>query len=274
MKNQPLKNIPASFNGLSVVNVELTSRCNKNCWMCGRRKIDREYPEMALNYGDMDFNLVKKISKQLPSQIVVQLHNNGEPLLYPRFGEAAKLFRRQIRCLNTNGKLIVEKASEIINNLETMTISIFENDFDAEEQYKLVKDFLKIKGNNKPNLIYRCLGDVNLERWKKLPGIVVTRILHHPLGSFKYKKNPTIPETGICLDFLNHMAIDRLGRVSICVRFDPKGLGVIGDANKTSLDRIWNGQKRKEWLKYHVRGQRKKIPLCSYCEFWGVPTGY
>jgi len=242
--------------------------------MCGRRKIDREYPEIALKYGDMDFNLVKKIAKQLPSGIVVQLHNNGEGLLYPRFGEAVKLFHRQIRCLDTNGKLIVERAKEIIGNLDTLTISIFENDPDRDEQYRLVKKFLKIKGKRKPNLIYRCLGKVDKEKWEKLPGIVITRTLHNPLGSFKYQRKPTVPEIGICLDILTHLAIDRFGKVSICVRFDPLRKGVIGDANKTPLVDIWNSPKRKKWLEYHIKGQRKKVPLCSYCEFWGVPTSY
>lgn len=262
------------FNGLFVVNVELTSHCNKNCWMCGRRKIDREYPKIALKYGDMDFNLAKKIARQLPPGIVVQLHNNGESLLYPRFGEVAKLFHRQIRCLDTNGKLIVKKAEEIIGNLDTLTISVIENDSEAEEQYKSVKQFLKIKGKKKPFMIYRCLGRVDSDRYKKLDGIVVRRVLHNPLGSFSYQKKPTIPEIGICLEILSHMAIDRFGKVSICVRFDPKRLGVIGDATKMPLVDIWNSPKRKKWLEYHIKGQREKVPLCSYCEFWGVPTGY
>lgn len=262
------------FNGLAVVNVELSSRCNKNCWMCGRRKIEREYPKIALNYGDMDFKLVEKIAKQLPDGIVVQLHNNGESLLYPRFRDALKLFHRQIRCLDTNAKLVVEKANEIIDNMETLTISVIENDPEGDEQYKLVKEFLKIRGNRKPNLIYRCLGKVDVKRWEKLPGIIVTRVLHHPLGSFQYKKNPTKPEIGICLDLLNHLSIDRLGNVSICVRLDPLKLGVISDANTTPLVEIWNSPKRKEWIQYHIEGKRDKVPLCSYCQFWGVPTGY
>src|SRR3990167_8779999 len=87
-----------SFNGLSTVNVELTSRCNKKCWMCGRRKVDREYPQIAMKYGDMNFELAKSIAGQLQEGIVIQLHDNGEPLLYPRFGEAIGLFNRQIRC--------------------------------------------------------------------------------------------------------------------------------------------------------------------------------
>lgn len=261
------------FNGLYCVHLELTSRCNKNCWMCGRRKIDREYPEIAMNYGDMDFELVKSISEQLPEGIVVQFHNNGEPLLYPRFGDAVRLFKNQIKCVDTNAKLIVEKADEIIDNLDTITISVIENDPEGDEQYELVKKFLEIKGERKPSVIFRCLGNVDLERWKTLKGIIATRVLHHPLGSFKYQKRPTIPEIGICLEILNHMAISRTGEVSICVRFDPKRLGVIGDATKSPLVDIWNSEKRREWIRCHVEGRRDKVPLCSYCDFWGVPTG-
>ena len=48
------------LSGLSNINIELTNRCNKNCWMCGRRKVERDFSELALNYGDMQFSLVEK----------------------------------------------------------------------------------------------------------------------------------------------------------------------------------------------------------------------
>ena len=262
-----------SLNGLYCVHLELTSRCNKDCWMCGRRKIDKEYPEIAMKYGDMSLELVKKIADQLPEGIVVQFHNNGEPLLYPGLKEALRLFDNQIRCLDTNAKLIVEKADAIIDTLDTLTISVIENDPEADQQYALVKKFLERKGVRKPRMIYRCLGNVDTKRWGQLDGMLATRILHNPLGSFKYKKKPTIPEIGVCLEILNHMAISSTGKVSICVRFDPKGLGVIGDATTDSLATIWNGPKRKEWVKHHVEGKRNLIPLCGYCDYWGVPTG-
>ncbi len=252
----------------------MTSRCNKNCWMCGRRKIKREYPKTAVKYRDMEFALVKSIAKQLPESIVVQFHDNGEPLLYPRFKEAVRLFNRQIRCMDTNGKLMVDKADEIINNLDTLTVSTFKGDSEGEGQYKLIKKFLKIKGSRKPNVIIRFLGSMDLDKYKKLGCIIATRVLHSPMGSFKYKKNPTVPEIGICLDLLSHMVIKADGKVSICVRFDPRGLGVIGDCAKNPLIDIWNSPERKEWLKYHLKGQRNKVPLCRYCAFWGVPTGY
>jgi hypothetical protein len=27
------------------------------------------------------------------------------------------------------------------------------------------------------------------------------------------------------------------------------------------------------WMEHHRQGRRDKVPLCSYCHFWGVPTG-
>lgn len=243
--------------------------------MCGRRKVDRDYPDIAMNYGDMDFSLVEKIAEQLPPNIVVQLHNNGEPTLYPRLGDAIDLFKDQITSFDTNGKLLIEKADEIIGKLDTMAVSIIENDPEADEQYDTLCKFLELKKDLQPHTILRLNGDVVDERYEKLGLVIARRILHSPMGSFNYKKqNPTVPEIGVCLDFLHHLAVDREGNVSICVRFDPKRVGIIGNANKQTLAEIWNSPKRMEWLEYHKQGRRDLIPLCSYCHFWGVATGY
>ncbi|MFH0789759.1 MAG: radical SAM/SPASM domain-containing protein [Pseudomonadota bacterium] len=262
-----------NLNGLANINIELTSRCNKNCWICGRRRIEREYPELTLKYGDMEFPLVEKIAQQLPPNVVVQLHNNGEGLLYPRFGEALKLFQNQITNIVTNGKLLLEKADEIIGRLDTLAVSIIEKDPEADEQFEIIKSFLKLKRDRKPYTVLRINGEVNLERYEKLNLLLVKRALHSALGSFNYRKtSPTIPEIGICLDFLHHLAVNKDGMVSICVRFDPKGLGIIGDARIQSLEEFWNSPLRLEWLTRHKEGRRDLIPLCAYCHFWGVPT--
>jgi len=261
------------FNGLSFVNVELTSRCNKKCWMCGRRKIEKNYPELA-KWGDMEFELVTSISSQLPRGIVVQLHNNGEPTLYPKLYDALQCFKRQVRQFDTNGKLIFDRAEEIINNLEVITISVIENDPEGDEQYEITKQFLDLKGDRKPHVVYRMLGEVEKrERWEKLPGLIANRTLHSPMGSFQYRKEPTRPEHGICLDLLTHLVIDRYGKVSPCVRFDPERVGIIGDANKEKLIDIWNGKERKKWIDSNIEQRRDKIPLCSKCEFYGIATG-
>lgn len=263
-----------SLPGLTTINIELTNRCNKECWICGRRRIERDFPELVQGYCDIEYDLLEKIAPQLPDRIVVQFHNNGEPLLYSRLAEAISLFNRQITSLDSNGKLLMERADDIIGRLDTIAISVIEKDPDADAQYRIIKEFMELKGNNKPLVVIRLNGEVDAGRFREFGLPLARRLLHSPMGSFSYQKqNPTIPEIGICLDFLNHPAISAKGKVSICVRFDSKGAGIIGDVRHQSLEEIWNGKQRLEWLECHKKGERKKVPLCATCEYWGVPTG-
>ena len=261
------------LSGLTNVNIELTSRCNKACHMCGRRKIERDLPALA-KWGDMDFPLLISLAHQLPDGIVVQFHDNGEPLLYPHLGEALRLFTRQIRCLDTNGKLLLAKAEEIIGNLETITISTFENDTEAEEQLDLVSKFLSHKKDRKPSVIIRCLGETGYERWYEKMGLLIAhRQFHSPMASADYERRAIVPEIGICLDALTHLVIKRDGAVSMCVVYDPRRKGVIGNAKDTPLDELWNGKIRQLALQNHIAGERRKNPLCQSCHSWGVPNG-
>jgi len=241
--------------------------------MCGRRKVDREFPALALDYGDMEFSLLEKIALQVPKGIVVQFHRDGEALMYPRFGDAVRLFSGHIRNIVTNGKLLVKKADEVIENLETLSISIFERDEEAAEQRELIREFLALKKDKKPFVTLRLIGGVDSKPYEEFNQMFVRRVLHAPMGSFNYvKRTPTIPEIGICWDFLQHPCINRKGDMSICVRFDPAGYGVLGSLHENSLEELWNGPKRQMWKSLHVQGRRSEVPLCAKCEFWGVPT--
>lgn len=254
--------------GLTTLNVELTSRCQKACFCCGRRKMERDHPDLC-DWGDMPFEMVKEIAMQVKG-IVVQFHWNGEPTLYPQLGEALALFSHCFRQFDTNSKRIWERAKEIIDNLDVLTISIIQDDtpFETRMQKCNVEEFIKKKGDRKPRLVYRCLGDVDTKFWDKLPGLVVTRTLHDPMGSFNYKKTVPIPEIGVCLEMMNHLAIDRYGNVSPCVRFDPYGENRIGNLNEESLSDIWYGEKRQRRLQEHIEGRREGF--CSKCDYWGV----
>lgn len=263
-----------NLNGLLVVNVELTSRCNKSCWMCGRRKLERDYPEITNDYGDMDFDLACRISTQIPSGIIVQFHNNGDPLLYPRLGEVLGHYRNNFRCFNTNGKLLMEKRDEIINNLESITISVIPRDPDGDDQYDIVNNFIHYKGIRKPFVVYRLLGTVeNPGRWYDLGGPVATRTLHNPMGSFGYQRNVTIPEHGMCLDLMGHLSIDRFGNVYPCVRFNPHRHNLLGNVMFMSLEDMWNGETRRHLVYEHSYGNRNCSEMCKTCEFYGCPTG-
>lgn len=262
------------FAGLANVNIELTSRCNKDCWICGRRQRDRLYSD--LEYGDMEFSLVMKIAEELPSGIVVQLHNNGESLLYPRFKEAVNLFKHKgiVTNLVTNGKLIIEKFDEIVDSLDTMSISVFENDPEADSQFDLIDKFIKLKGSRLPFTSLRFVGEVDESRYAGLNMLKIRRLIHSSEGSFNYKKkSPTIPEIGICLDLLSHLAINRNGDVSVCVRFDPGRELVLGNVKSEKILEMWQCAKRMNMVRQHVAGKRDLVPFCNRCQFWGVPTG-
>lgn len=266
-----------SLYGLFNLNIELSDRCNKNCSFCGRRKRERENPNIKLYYGDIEFSLLEKISKEVPPNIIVQFHNNGECSLYPKLKEAIQLFKGEGRITNfvTNGKLIIEKSDEIIDNLDTISISIIQGDPEWEEQYILIEKFLELKKDKKPFTTLRFVGKVDESRYGEFSLLKVRRVLHDPNGSINYKKSPTIPEHGICEDFLHHLAINRFGQVSTCVRFDKDGELVLGNSKYYTLQELWSCEKRLEMKKLHVEGKRHLIPYCgNKCHFYGVPTGY
>lgn len=263
-----------NFNGLTHMNIEICSLCNKNCWFCGRREREKIHGDQ--NYGFMDFKLLQHIAKETPSQITVAFHNNGEGLLYPFLGKGIKLFKHCIKYIVTNGKLILEKAPEIINNLDIISISIIENDNEKEKklQFNLLEKFLKLKGNKRPNVTLRFVGNVNEYPYKKFNLLHINRILHAPKGSINYKLPPPIPEHGLCNELLNRLSVDRFGNVSVCVRYDYKGELILGNIKEKSLIELWNSPKRKWMLNKFIEGKRKDIPYCgNKCHYWGIPRG-
>ena len=272
-----------NLNGLTTINIELTSRCNKLCHICGRRLKDKELSSKNMNpvqYGDIEFSLLEIISFQVPNDLVIALHNNGEPLMYPFLKEAIELFKKRkcITNLVTNGKLLIKKFDDIVDNLDTISISVFENDVEQEDQYKIIEEFITKKGDRKPFTTLRLIGNISDEKYKKFGCLIIRRLLHSPKGSFDYisnqvKRQPTIPETGICQDFLHHLAIDRFGDVSCCVRFDPNKELVLGNIKNQTLVELWNCEKRLRMKEKHILGKRSQIEFCNKCEFYGIPTG-
>lgn len=262
-----------SKKGASNLVVELSSRCNKNCWICGRRERDRNIKD--LNYGDMKYELVKDIASQV-SESIVSFSSNGEPTLYPKLMEAILHFKMNNNFVYfvTNGKLLVERFEEIIGYLDALSISIFEDDPEADEQYEIIKEFLDLKGKRKPHTTLRLIGSIkNEERYKQLNQLIVRRTLHFPKGSVGYRKAPIIPEYGVCREILQNLAIDRLGNVSVCVRFDPEGELRLGNVNDFTLLELWNSEKRLDMVKKHISGNRSIVNYCgNKCEFWGLPT--
>ena len=238
--------------------------------------MEQKHPELT-DWGDMPIEMVREISRQIPKGVFIQLHNNGEPLLYPDLMKAMRYFDGSYIGLNTNGKLLIEQNKAICRYLSSITISIIPDDPEGEEQLEIAEEFLGY--DVRPLVVFRLLGRIDQRRkliinnWseKHEKVEVCHRILHSPDGSFEYEKPVTKPEIGICLEMLHKLAIDRYGNVYPCVRFDPEKKNLLGNVSEHSLLEIWNSVLRKLWVQYHINGRRDKVGLCQACKFWGVP---
>lgn len=263
-----------ALNGLSQINVELTSRCNKSCSFCGHQSLKYN---PTLEEGDIEWSLFSKIVDQLPQGIIVQLHRDGEPTMYHSLSHILDKLFHFVSSIVTNGKLLVLRANTIIGHCTTLTISVFRGDPDGPEQFEIVRQFLSIKGERPPMVNVKIVGSLEPEReaaYGSLGVPIIRRLLHVPAGDTEYvKRNPTVPEVGICLDMLSHPSVDWKGNLHICNRLDPHDESVLGNLNHSTLDELWNSPKRMEWLKAHKRGRRDQASkLCHDCLFWGIPS--
>ena len=265
------------------INIELTSRCNKACGMCGRRKLEKEHPQLC-QWGDMPLEMVYSLAMQIPEGTIIQLHNNGEPTLYPELGRAISYFSHCVTGLNTNAKLLTAVAHEL-TELNSLTISIIPDDPEGKDQLLNVQSYLEMDITRPSNIVFRFLDWKNIDQdlyngWLQLYADhintvkVATRILHSPHGSFDYKQMPVKPEMGICLEALTKLSIDRYGFVSPCVRFDPFGEHRVGHVGDAKLLKIVNSEKNIRFRNRHLWGQRAKAsPVCKACDYWGIPRG-
>lgn len=255
--------------GLSQLNVELTSRCHRQtlCAFC----FHQASPD--LKFGDMPLSLVRDIRRQIPSGIVAQFHRDGDPLTYPHLREALDIFDGCIRSIVTHGETLAAQADELIERCESVTVSVFSPDPDADIQYESVREFLAEKGDRLPRVLIKVVGEANVSRYEALGLPIMRRRLHTATNGKYVKSVPMMPEHGVCTDFLSKPAISWEGLVYQCVRFDDTDAGYLGNLAEQSLEDIWNGPRRQAWLAAHVQGRRDLAsPRCASCTYYGVPV--
>ena len=262
------------LTGLSQLNIELSSRCDRAtlCGFCGHQ--DRK-TNPHLKFGDINFDLLRRIRNQVEPPLVISFHRDGDPLVYPLLQEALMLFAEFPTSIVTHGEALGKRASEIIGRATTVTVSVIPNDKDRELQLASLRSFLAQKGDLPPVVQLKFVGAIERpEEYEALGLRIINRALHVKPGNWKYHKaTPPVPEIGICLDVLGRPTIDWRGRVFICNRLDVEDAGIVGDLTKQSLDDIWNGPERARILKAHLAGRRDLAnELCKSCTFWGIPT--
>ena len=111
------------LTGLSQLNIELSSRCDKKtlCFMCGHQ--DRN-TNANLKFGDMKYGLLAHLANQVEPPTVISFHRDGDPLVYPELGMALDLFRGFPTSIVTHGEALGARADDIIDNCTSVTVSI------------------------------------------------------------------------------------------------------------------------------------------------------
>lgn len=89
--------------------VEVTSRCNLNCFMCVKQT-----PESGICEGDLAAELFRSLAPAWPHLEALVLNGVGEPLLHPNLEEFIRLARRQVPAdcsigFQSNGLLLNEQ---------------------------------------------------------------------------------------------------------------------------------------------------------------------
>jgi len=253
-----------------VVAIEPTSICPMKCVMCPAKNMKRKG-------GFMDINLFKKIVDQAKKYSpFISLEIFGDSLMHPHIDKMVNYLRKNkiVSQISTNPILLTEQNIKKIENLDFLVVSLDATD---ETTYR------KIRGGKNYSLAVKRIN--NLLRKKKRPFVVIRMIRLPGLDFKKYKKqwkhadkvDCKEPHTfgtgkskwnykGTCFKFWQGLHIYWDGRVTVCC-FDYDGKAIIGDANKQTLEEIWNSDKMKEM-------RRMECPLCIRCTERVKPIGY
>ena len=203
------------FNGKQIFDIEITTRCNKQCYICPRRNFVRQNRDMSLE-------IFEKICKWLPSQCDIFFAGYGEPLLHNNhINFIDKLSKIGIRTsILTNGKLLsYNKICELYNaGLYKLQISILLK-YEEKEILKFVGMIDKEYYNKTQfNLLYdeTIKKPVSLVGYLKELGFkVYYKHIHNRAGQlYKNKNEPLYQLT--CGTFLNVTYIDTNGYLQIC----------------------------------------------------------
>ena len=284
-----------------VIFVDPSDKCNFQCKFCptGDRALMKKTP--GRNYGNMDFNLFKKIVDDIctfekPLK-VLRLYKDGEPLLNPRFADMVK-YAKDRGCAEridttTNASLLTKKkALEIVRaGIDRINISI---EGVIEEQYmsfsrcrvnlkRLVENIAFLYENKgKCEIIIKINGDIlsepDKERFFELFGDIADSVyVEHVMAcwpEFELKEVKVNTEVGIygqrikevmvCPYVFYSFSINSDGTASLCFLDWSRKL-LLGDAKLINLKDIWFGKELRNYQIMFLEKKRKSHPMCGNC---------
>ena len=282
--------------------IESSDKCNFKCKFCPTSDSNLMKNTNGRNYGNIDFDLYKKIIDDLKlfnNKIkTLHLHKSGEPLLNNKIPEMIKYARNsnciEIISMTTNGYLLNNELSQQIIDAGIDRINISIEGISAKQYFEIANvninfdDFVNriaFLFNNKKNCIISIkIIDANLSKNDKkeffsifgdiCDYISIENIMpwnEFDISSYLTSKNESIYKENIhhdiliCPKIFYQMAVNSDGSVSACCD-DWEHKVIIGNVKEKSLIDIWNSEELKKLRILFIDGERNKHPFCKDCQ--------
>lgn len=224
---------------MKILMVELTNRCNMNCWFCPHSKMKREQ-------GDMSMETVKKVIEKSHSHVV--LHNLGESLLHPHFFEIAALFNEAGKhtTINVNSVALNETLVEKLLSSDISVIRV-SMDYATERENLLCREMCDDKRTsfNLKGGYERERYTQFRERWGKK---AVISGLHDFCNRTDNIKIDTLPKTTNCIFLKGDLGTVLWNGDVVPCCFDYEGEHIFGTID--DVDSF---------------GHRGEYPICEKC---------
>ena len=262
--------------------IGITNRCNLNCSFCPHRTSHRKQGDISLELLD---SLVSQVS---PYADVVDLSFDGEPFLHPRWEECIKICQRHsVRAtLQTNALLMDDALAHRVldSSLDSITFSIDAASADTYKRLKPGGDYL-LAISNVENFLR--LAQTRKKRPQTTLQFVRGPLNRHEVGSFQlYWKGkgadfirikPMLNFGGSvnsgfsggrkkpCILLWTSLSIHWDGIVTLCC-MDIEGRTYMGDASRTPLLEIVDGDPFRFVRRIHIEGDYSNHPVCLNCD--------
>jgi len=283
-----ISNIKTSLKRPPLLVVELTSKCNLNCIMCGKNNSMRAKEHM-------DFELFKKIIDDAKKSNIdaFQFSYYGESTLYPKLIEAIKYTKEKIPnsfiSMNTNGLTLTPKFSKNLldTNIDSIVISIEGNNKEEYETIRVgsswnilrknIKNLREIidRGNyhTKLGIMGLNVNDIYIDKelyiktWGAYSNTLFTR---NTKELNKKIKEPFFSKLMPCRKIFGEMVIMTSGDVTRC-DYDWEGIVSYGNIKDSTILELWNTPSLYQIRQKHLLGQKRKINFCDICTYRADP---
>lgn len=243
------------LSGRQMFDVELTTACNKHCYICPRDKLIRKSGIMTRESFDV-------LCSWLPKECDVFFAGLGEPLLHPCCEDF-------VRCLNqsgrgtsimTNGLLLTEeKIGKLFEaGLEKLQISIIQKT-DLNKIYRFIRI---IPEKYKSRIVFNIIKEPaemppleTLTAFQKSGWRFCIKNIHNRGGLLfdaEYRGNYVTCATFFCDTFINAD-----GNIHACSN-DVNGVYTIGSIQNMSFEKLLEYKKR-------FLGNCQVCPICAHC---------